>query len=66
MFEFGESLNDDDGGLFLKNKSYNFLAIDMLGYCYFNGLGCEMDKKKANEFYGKAAGMGNTTGNIIY
>lgn len=38
----------------------------MLGYCYFNGLGCEIDKKKANEFYEKAAAMGNTTGNIYF
>ena len=46
LFELGASLKDDDGRLVFKIKSYNCLAIDMLGYCYFNGLGCEIDKEK--------------------
>jgi TPR repeat protein len=33
-----------------------------LGDCYFNGIGTDIDKKKAFELYQKAADLGNSSG----
>ncbi len=33
----------------------------MLGYCYSNGIGTNIDKQKAFELYEKAANLGNET-----
>ena len=45
----------------LSEKEGHVEAMNMTGHCYYNGRGVAMDKKKAVEWYTKAAEQGNST-----
>lgn len=51
--------NEGFGWLVLATKSSNAIAFYNVGLCYEKGIGIPMDKKKAIEYFRKAAMMGN-------
>lgn len=65
IYKKGDDNNNNDCKkafeIFKQLAEKNYLkGISMLGFCYFNGIGTNVDKKKALELYKQAAKLGNS------
>ncbi|GES98810.1 kinase-like domain-containing protein [Rhizophagus clarus] len=62
MYKEGKVVNknfDKAFELFKKSAEKNLSGINMLGYCYENGIGTDINEQEAFELYEEAANLGN-------